>query len=75
MVWICATCGVETADSASPPLTCAICEDERQWVPAEGQQWTTLEALRDRGTRVVITEVEPGLWGLRAEPGSASDNR
>ncbi len=68
MVWICATCGVETADSASPPLTCAICEDERQWVPAEGQQWTTLEALRDRGTRVVITEVEPGLWGLRAEP-------
>ncbi|HEX6056701.1 MAG TPA: hydrolase [Intrasporangium sp.] len=68
MVWICATCGVETADSASPPRTCAICEDERQWVPAEGQQWTTLEALRDRGTRVVITVVEPGLWGLRAEP-------
>ena len=68
MVWICATCGVETADSASPPGTCAICEDERQWVPAEGQQWITLDALRDRGTRIVIAEVEHDLWGLHAEP-------
>jgi hypothetical protein len=68
MIWICATCAVETADLPEPPAECAICEDDRQWVPAEGQQWTTLEALRQKGTRITTTEVEPGLWGLRAEP-------
>ncbi|MDC5699059.1 hydrolase [Intrasporangium calvum] len=68
MIWICATCAVETADIPEPPPACAICEDERQWVPAEGQQWTTLETLREGGTRVVVTEVEPDLWGLTAEP-------
>lgn len=68
MIWICATCAVETADLQSPPAECAICEDDRQWVPAEGQQWTTLDRLRDRGTRITVAEVEPELWGLRAEP-------
>lgn len=69
MIWICATCAVETADLPEAPATCAICEDERQWVPAEGQQWTTLEKLASDGTRVVAREVEPGLWGLTADPG------
>jgi hypothetical protein len=45
-----------------------VCEDERQWVPAEGQQWTTLEKLRAEGTRITIEQVEPDLWGLRADP-------
>lgn len=69
MIWICATCAVETADLDAPPEACAICEDERQWVPADGQKWTTLEQLREAGTRVVVSLVEPELWGLRAEPG------
>lgn len=68
MTWICATCGVETADLETPPAECAICEDERQWVPADGQKWTTLEQLREAGTRIVMTPVEPDLWGIRAEP-------
>lgn len=68
MVWICETCGVETKDLEAPPDECAICEDERQWVPEGGSIWTTLEQLRERGTRIVAREVEPGLWGLRAEP-------
>lgn len=68
MIWICATCAVETAGLPEPPTQCAICEDDRQWVPAEGQQWTTLTALQDKGTRITITEVEPDLWGLHAEP-------
>jgi len=38
--WICATCAVEHAERVE---VCAICADERQWVPAEGQRWTTLE--------------------------------
>lgn len=68
MIWICATCAVETDDLADPPAECAICTDERQWVPASGQAWTTLGAMRDRGTRIAIYAVEPGLWGLRAQP-------
>ena len=68
VMWICATCAVETDDLPEPPETCAICEDERQWVPAAGQRWTTLDELRASGTHIAMTEVEPGLWGVRAEP-------
>ena len=69
MVWICATCAGETADLPTPPESCAVCEDDRQWVPADGQRWTTVEELRDAGTRIDVFEVEPDVWGLRAEPG------
>ena len=61
--WICATCAVEHADQVD---VCAICADERQWVPAAGQQWTTLAELADAGTRVDVTELEPDLYGLTA---------
>lgn len=68
MIWICATCAVETDDLPTPPPGCAVCEDERQWVPADGQRWTTLAELREWGTRITVTEVERDLWGLRADP-------
>lgn len=63
---ICKTCGVEHAPGAS---VCAICADERQWVPASGQAWVTLEELRSAGTTVEILELEPRLYGLTASPG------
>lgn len=65
MVAICATCGVEHAEAVG---TCAICADERQWVPAAGQQWRTLEELAAAGHRTHVREVEPGLFGLIVEP-------
>ncbi len=68
MIWICATCAVETADSATPPEGCAICSDERQWVPATGQAWTTLAELEGRGTTTSWFEVEPGMYGVTADP-------
>lgn len=68
MIWICATCAVETDDLPEPPGPCAVCEDERQWVPADGQRWTTLRQARAAGTRITVEEVETDLWGLRAEP-------
>ncbi len=58
---LCATCGVE---HASRPAVCKICADERQWVPAEGQRWTTLDELAAAGASVELTELEPSLWGL-----------
>ncbi len=47
---------------------CAICSDERQWVPADGQKWATLEELAQAGRRVQITELEPDLFGITVEP-------
>ncbi len=67
-IWICSTCGAEHPDSAAPPAQCAICVDERQYVPATGQEWATSERLRDAGTRIVVEELEPGVHGLSAVP-------
>jgi glyoxylase-like metal-dependent hydrolase (beta-lactamase superfamily II) len=63
--WICATCAVEHAERVE---VCAICADERQWVPAEGQRWTTLEELAAEGRRVEVAELEPDLFGITATP-------
>ncbi|GAB3807305.1 MBL fold metallo-hydrolase [Humibacter antri] len=67
-LWICATCAVEHADSPEPPAECAICSDERQWVPSTGQRWTTAEELRAAGMRVELREVEPGMVAVTSDP-------
>jgi hypothetical protein len=65
-VWkICRTCAVEHDAAAE---TCAICADERQWVPAGGQQWVTADELSAAGHRVQVREVEPDLFGITVEP-------
>ncbi|MGZ4239339.1 MAG: hydrolase [Solirubrobacteraceae bacterium] len=63
--WICETCGVEHAEAID---VCAICDDERQWVPADGQRWTTLEELARSGRRTKLSELEPDLYGITIEP-------
>jgi hypothetical protein len=65
MVAICETCGVEHARAEG---VCAICADERQWVPAEGQRWTTLEELAGSGREVHVREAEPDLFAITVEP-------
>lgn len=62
---ICHTCAVEHAEAVD---LCAICADERQWVPATGQQWTTLHELAATGHRTRVRELEPDLFGIIAEP-------
>src|SRR5579875_497126 len=63
--WLCATCGVEHAE---PEGLCAICADERQWVPADGQYWTTLADLDVAGTETRVHHPEPGLLEITVEP-------
>jgi Pentapeptide repeats (8 copies) len=46
MTFICTACGTQYPPSEAPPGVCLICTDERQFVPASGQSWTTLEKLR-----------------------------
>jgi glyoxylase-like metal-dependent hydrolase (beta-lactamase superfamily II) len=72
--FICTTCGVGYAPSTEPPADCLICEDERQYVNANGQCWTTLEALRLTHSNE-IRETEPGLFGIATNPTVAIGQR
>src|SRR3712207_352884 len=63
--WICATCAVEHAERRA---VCAICADERQYVPADGQRWTTPDELAAAGHRVEVAELEHDLYGLTVAP-------
>ena len=66
--FICRTCGVQQAPSQDPPAACAICDDERQYVPPAGQRWATLAELRGEGSRIEVRDLEPGLTGIGADP-------
>ena len=72
--FICTTCGTQYAESDQPPAACAICQDERQYVKATGQQWTTLDRLRLTNRNSIKFE-EPGLIGIGIEPHFAIGQR
>ena len=46
--WTCFQCGAQFPETASPPPSCPICEDERQFVNWKGQQWLAREELTQR---------------------------
>ena len=70
---ICATCGVQFAESDAPPERCPVCEDARQYVPESGQRWTTLDELRtDHGNWIRDDE---GLVGISTQPEFAIGQR
>ncbi len=67
-IWLCATCGLEHPDTLEPPPgDCAICADERQYLPPDGQQWITLDSLQATHTGTV-EELEPDLFGITITP-------
>ena len=66
--YVCRTCGVQQAPSEVTPSHCAICDDERQYVPPEGQRWATLSELRGEGRVIEVRELEPRLAGVGAQP-------
>ncbi len=66
--FICRTCGVQQAAASTPPERCPICEDERQYVGWQGQQWTTLEELRAEGYHSDVRPLEPDLFGIGTAP-------
>lgn len=71
--YICVTCGTQyPADQ--PPSRCPICEDERQYIGYNGQQWTTLTALR-QSHKNRVREHEPHLTGIGTEPRFAIGQR
>jgi hypothetical protein len=72
--FVCVTCGTQFAESEREPGRCPICEDERQYVGWDGQQWTTLERLR-RDHRADVRREEPGLTGIGMSPSFAIGQR
>jgi hypothetical protein len=72
-LWSCEQCGAQFPDSAAPPPTCLICEDERQFVNWKGQTWLTAEELAKR--HHVVWRDDLGLTGIGLEPGFAIGQR
>ncbi len=72
--YICTTCGTQHAESAEPPAGCGICQDERQYVKATGQNWTTHDKLRLTNRNSLRFE-EAGLLGIGIEPHFAIGQR
>jgi hypothetical protein len=70
---ICITCGTRYPAAPAPPPSCPICEDPRQYVPLDGQQWTTPDALADGHENAIRAEGE--LVAIGTEPRFAIGQR
>ena len=73
-LWICKTCGAQHAPSATPPAHCAICEDERQYVGANGQEWLDRDGISASHAND-WRDIEPGLVGIGLTPAIAIGQR
>lgn len=73
--FLCRTCGVQHAPSATPPERCIICEDERQYVGWGGQRWASMDELLGEDRRNSFREEEPDLFSLDTEPPIAIGQR
>jgi hypothetical protein len=62
---ICQTCGTRYAEEA--PIACAICSDERQYVPATGQKWTSYNELSQTRT-IRFGNPLADVYNLRISP-------
>lgn len=65
--FICVTCGTQYPPADQSPHGCLICQDERQYIGLNGQEWTTLEQLQGGHNNVFFKE-DPGIWGIITEP-------
>lgn len=67
--FICKTCGTQFPPLENPPSSCPICEEERQYVHPDGQEWTTLEEMRNKGLYSnIFSEDETGLFSIQTKP-------
>lgn len=73
-ILLCNACGTSCPDGADPPAECRICTDNRQYVPATGQSWTTREALA-RQHRNAWKQHQEGMLSLQSQPHFAIGQR
>jgi hypothetical protein len=72
--FICTACGTQYPPSESAQPQCAICEEERQFVPPAGQGWATQEQLAITHVNG-FREHEPSLIGIGTHPTFAIGQR
>jgi glyoxylase-like metal-dependent hydrolase (beta-lactamase superfamily II) len=72
-IWTCEQCGAQFSESETPPRSCPICEDERQFVNWKGQRWLSREDLAR--THKVVWRDDLGLVGIGIEPSFAIGQR
>lgn len=72
--FICVTCGTQYPAAVHEPEICIICCEERQYVGLQGQEWTTLEKLREN-RRNEFHERENGLTAVLTRPSFAIGQR
>ena len=71
--WTCEQCGAQFPESGEPPLSCLVCEDERQFVNWKGQAWLTREQLTKR--HKLVWREDLGISGIGVEPSFAIGQR
>jgi glyoxylase-like metal-dependent hydrolase (beta-lactamase superfamily II) len=71
--FVCVACGTQYPPSQAPPAACPICDDPRQYVPEEGQQWTTWADFV-AAHRADVREDE-GILGIGCDPSFAIGQR
>jgi hypothetical protein len=73
-LFICTACGMQYPDGPAPPAQCAICNEERQYIPLQGQSWTTLQALSQSHSNS-YRKYEPDVMGIGSQPSFAIGQR
>lgn len=71
---ICRACGTSFSERDGMPDRCPICEDERQYVPASGQAWTTPKELAASHANAWRRH-EADLFEIRTRPDFAIGQR
>ena len=71
--YVCATCAAQFPDGDAPPDLCPICTDARQYVPEDGQRWTSIDELAATHANEVREDAE--LLGMGTEPSLAIGQR
>ncbi len=71
---ICTTCGTQYPPNQPLPELCPICNDDRQYLPETGQNWTRLAEL-NKTHQVRISQLSAQIWSLKMQPDFAIANR
>lgn len=74
MITLCKACGTSYEVADALPEHCDICQDERQYVPATGQEWVDFAALCASHTNK-WRQHDSTLLSIRTVPGFAIDQR
>ena len=74
MIKLCTACSTSYQDDDASITHCQICEDERQFVPVNGQQWLALDDLRATHQNK-WQQHQPGLFSLQTVPAFAINQR